>query len=709
MQHRRVAFLAALLFVVPAAVPADDPPPPPPVDAAAPPAGTASEKADKDKKPEPVHEDVVVSATRSERSAADVPVSVTVIPLETLRTTPAHTLDDVLRDVPSIHVAPASSTLIIPVSGDFSMRGVSGNRALLMLDGAPVNDPWDGDVNWGRISRAAIERVEVARGGAASLFGNYAMSGTVGVFDLPADERRVWADAGYGSYGTKRLDAMATEPITDRLGIGITADTFDSDGFQRLQSGRGKIDIPFSASNRLFGARADGKLDDDTDYFVRANHFDTFISQGSPDAHDDKKGVEGGAGIRFRNALGGEVTANVFAIHQVFDTDNSSLVPGQGRDAEFLSNSHSNPSQRVGGSLQWSRSPSASVPFVTAGIDAAQVIGEDRIDSFSGNGTFTGQERAGGHQQFGGVFAEADYYPTSSLEVLASARLDLWRNYDGHDYSVAAATTFAQKSTAQFDPRLSLRQDLGGGWAVRAAGYRGFGAPTLDVLYERTTTKTSNTIPNPDLDPEHLIGYEAGVEYARGDFNVQANLFENRVSDLISTVNLPPTGGLRNRERVNVGKTRSRGVELFGDGRIGDRWRASAGYTFTDPRVIDNASDPTLVGRRVEKIPESVATGSLTYLHPSGWTATVRGRYFSDAFQDTANTMRLDAAAIFDAMITVPLGPAFDLTLTGENLLDRRYISDASQGPRIGAPAMYFVGIRIHPFPPAPRPSRKSA
>src|SRR5262249_19349075 len=155
----------------------------------------------------------------------------------------------------------------------------------------------------------------------------------------------------------------------------------------------------------------------------------------------------------------------------------------------------------------------------------------------------------------------------------------------------------------------------------------------LDVLYERTTTKTSTTLPNPDLEPEHLVGYEAGVEYAPGPFQVQLNVFENRASDLISNVNLPSSGGLRPRRRVHLGKTRSRGVEIFGDGAIGTHWRAAAGYTFTDPRVIENANDPTLVGKRIEKMPESIVTGSLTYAHPSGWTATVRGRYFSDAFQ----------------------------------------------------------------------------
>jgi len=95
---------------------------------------------------------------------------------------------------------------------------------------------------------------------------------------------------------------------------------------------------------------------------------------------------------------------------------------------------------------------------------------------------------------------------------------------------------------------------------------------------------------------------------------------------------------------------------------------------------------------------QSVVTGGLTYTAPWGWAVSLRGRYFSKSYQDVTAAMRLDPGAVFDASLSVPLGRAFDLTFTGENVLDRRYTAEASQGPRIGEPAVFFVGIRIHPF-----------
>jgi len=666
----------------------------PPADASAPDAAAVPD----------VHEDVVVSATRGPRSVADVPASVTVLPEEELKATPGHTVDDVLRDVPGVNLPGTNSLLQIPTQNAFSMRGVGGNRALVMLDGAPVNDPWSGDVNWSRIPRSTIDRVEVARGGGASLFGNYAMSGTVGVLSIPADDRRLWADAAYGSYATRRLDALFTEPLSDTVGVGVHADTFDTDGFQRYQGVRGPIDIPFASRNRLAGARLDGSAGANGAYSLRGSYFDTHISQGSPLAHDEKFGFEGAAGVQWKETLGGEIAAQVFDLHQRFDVDNSGLFPGQGRNAEFLSNSHETRSQRLGGSVQWSRRFDATVPFVTAGIDVTRIVGEDRIETLNSSGALTDTDRAGGHQDFAGVFAETDLFPTPRIEILVSARLDLWRNYDGHDYAdVAPDARYGSRSLSQFDPRISVRGDIGRGWAVRAAAYRGFGAPTLDVLYEKVSTKTSLTLPNPNLKPERLIGAEAGVEYAQGLLSAQMNLFENRVTDGITAVSIFTTP-IRTRMRQNVGETRSRGVELFGSAEIGSGWMIRAGYTYTDARVIDNPTDRTLEGHRVEKIPQSIVTGSISYTHPRGWTASLRGRYFSKAYQDVTGLMPFDPGAVFDAFVAVPLGSVVELTFTGENLLDRRYIADQSQGPRIGEPAMYFVGIRLHPF--SSRPAR---
>lgn len=113
---------------------------------------------------------VVVSATRSERTVADQPMSVTVVEKQQILETPANSLDDVLRTTVGINLPLISSYQIHPTGNAFSMRGLGGIRALVMLDGVPINDPFFGYVQWNRVPMENIERVEVVRGASASMW-----------------------------------------------------------------------------------------------------------------------------------------------------------------------------------------------------------------------------------------------------------------------------------------------------------------------------------------------------------------------------------------------------------------------------------------------------------------------------------------------------------------------------------------------------------
>ena len=102
---------------------------------------------------------VVVTATRGERSAEDVPVSVTVVPRETIENAPSRTLDDALRNVVGLNLPLGSSNTIQPTTNHVSMRGLGGDRALVLLDGVPLNDAVNGYVPWNKAPLGTVERV----------------------------------------------------------------------------------------------------------------------------------------------------------------------------------------------------------------------------------------------------------------------------------------------------------------------------------------------------------------------------------------------------------------------------------------------------------------------------------------------------------------------------------------------------------------------
>src|SRR5262249_44645899 len=128
-------------------------------------------------------EEVTATAARGETRLGDPAARVVVLGPDDLSATAAPTLDDALRQVPGFSLFRRSDSRVAnPTSQGASLRGVgpSGtSRALVLLDGVPLNDAFGGWVYWSRVPAASLERVEVLEGGASDLYGSAALGGVV--------------------------------------------------------------------------------------------------------------------------------------------------------------------------------------------------------------------------------------------------------------------------------------------------------------------------------------------------------------------------------------------------------------------------------------------------------------------------------------------------------------------------------------------------
>src|SRR6185436_20145917 len=108
-------------------------------------------------------EAVTVTAARTATAQADTPASVVVVSRDTLRATPAVTLDDALRQVPGFSLfRRAGSRTANPTTQGVFLRGIGASgasRVLILDDGVAINDAFGGWVQWGRVPRAALGRV----------------------------------------------------------------------------------------------------------------------------------------------------------------------------------------------------------------------------------------------------------------------------------------------------------------------------------------------------------------------------------------------------------------------------------------------------------------------------------------------------------------------------------------------------------------------
>ena len=155
----------------------------------------------------PSAEDIVVTASRIERSGFDAPTPTTVIGEQDFRLSASANIADVLNEIPLFKAAvtPSASTTAAGSAGQniLSLRGLGPNRTLVLVDGrrhVPSNA--GGTFNVNIIPGGLIKRVEVVTGGASAAWGSDAVAGVVNLI-LDTKRTGLTAEAQYGisTYG----------------------------------------------------------------------------------------------------------------------------------------------------------------------------------------------------------------------------------------------------------------------------------------------------------------------------------------------------------------------------------------------------------------------------------------------------------------------------------------------------------------------------
>ena len=646
--------------------------------------------------------EIVVTATRDARRLADAPVSVSLVAADQIRDTPAKSLDDVLRRIPSVDLPAAASYQLHPTAVSVSMRGLGGLRALVMLDGVPLNDAFFGYVQWNRVPLETIQRVEVVRGGGATLWGNYAMGGVINVITAAPDSNQLVIQGGGGSYGTWRGDAHAAYVVSDEVKMGLQFGASHTDGFDQTPAAfRGATSVPTSFTAYNAAATGDFRLWDGLDVRLRASWHDNDQDLLTRLAINTQRIWN--LSVEATQDLGGagRLTAAVFHSASRFRTDNTDTPSGAALgSAEFVQNRHITPVSDTGASLTWSRVFDGALRSLSVGADYHGIAGTDVADIFDDTGAQVRTDIGRGRQQFLGVFGQASLRPMERLEILASARFQHFRNYDGFDGSAGGLGAVPDRSFDSVDPRVSARYALTPAFALRAAGYEAFRAPTLDNLYRTFSTAFGIFYGNPALRPETLKGGEVGFDVERPGLRIQATAFTNTVDDLLTARNLDftdlPPGFFFGSRNINAGSARSRGLESEAQIDLGHGLEARLGYTFADSIVTGNPLDPASIGRQQAGVPRYRASAGLTYSGHGGLRLSVQGRWLSRSWSDNDHTLPIDSHVVIDLSARYPLVHGLEGFVQIENLLDRRYVADNSgfSPPQLGTPLTVFAGLR---------------
>lgn len=645
--------------------------------------------------PSTVSESIVVTATRSERTVSDLPVSVSVVREDEIRKAAERSVDDLLRAIPGVTPSIVSSSGSTPNNQRFSMHGLGGTRALVLLDGIPIHDPYSGIVQWQNVALDTLKQIEVVRGGNASLFGNFALGGTVNLIARPVERDDVNLDLSYGTGATGRGALTVDYVVNPTISVRVSEHQLHSNGFVRVPN-PGPIDIPAWTDNSVTAGRLEVAPSDRTSGFFNASTAQIDFSQGTVPTFSKRDISAFSAGIH--HALGGSaiITGRAYYQGQKEHLVNSTVVGA--RVSEFVSQDGVIPSSGKGASAEWSMQRRGPIAFVSLGIDVQQLEAtEDRV-GFTRTGTKTPREFVGGRQRFAGIFGQASWRPTDRVEVLASARLDSFRNENGVDaITGGAVTNYPASSSRQIDPRVSVRYALGSTSALRASVYRAFNAPTLRDLYRNTQSGNSTILGNPYLQSETLVGGEVGGEWTTQNMRLEMNVFRSTIDGLQSRINVK--GSPNVFLNMNLGTSRSQGVELFGDVRLAPRWSMNAAYSFVNA-VVTSDPDATIVGNLIAEVPKHTGSVAVRYRGAKGTSGELRGLIVSRTYGDTANLAISPAHRVVDFSIAQPLRGSIDIYALVENLFDEKYYQAlAVNSFRSGLPRTVTAGIRMNGRP----------
>ncbi|MDD2089704.1 TonB-dependent siderophore receptor [Pseudomonas guariconensis] len=269
---------------------------------------------------------------------------------------------------------------------------------------------------------------------------------------------------------------------------------------------------------------------------------------------------------------------------------------------------------------------------------------------------------------------------TDRLKVLAGLRFERFEHQYDNYLPGAADWTAADNAVT---PRLGLMYDLTDTVAVYANTARSF-KPNSGASRQ-----------GQGFDPEKGKSYEVGVKWEALDrqLSVDAAIYHIVKENVLANDPLDPTGTYK----VAAGKVRSRGLDITVAGNLTPEWRMIGGYAYVDAEVTKDTSLPT--GTRLANIPRNSFSLLNTYeFQDGGLKGLGLGmgvKYVDDrAGQTAAQTYTMEQYTVVDLLSFYQVNEHVRLNLDLKNLFNKEYDEGAFNNYVYpGAPRTVQAGV----------------
>ena len=482
--------------------------------------------------------EVVVTATRTPKLLKDVPYVTKVFTADDIRKADATNIQDLLTTImPGVEF-----TFAMNQQTTLNMAGFGGNAVLFLIDGERIAGETMDNPDYNRLTLEDVERIEVVKGAASSLYGSNAVGGVVNIITRkPHDRFSANVFAHWGAYSSQKYGSVIgfTQPKISSLTTLQFTRVNDMDLKQQGDISKVFGNHTWNIKEKLIWKPTKRlEMTAKTSYFFRERY-------ASQDSHD-----------RYR-----DLTASLKGVYKLTKADNIELTYLFDEYDKSDLNLQTRKAIRDYNNTQ--NSVRAMYNHTFAGIGTL-TAGTDYMRDYLMSYQFAGDQSHIQNSTDG--FIQFDWDPSAHWNLIGGLR---------YDY-------FSASSKSRLSAKIGVMYKLNG-WRFRTSYAGGFRAPSLKELFMHFNMANVFTIyGNKNLKPENSDNFQISAEYTRRNYSFSANAFHNIFRNRISTAWNTALNGMN---YLNTAKVRITGLDINAQTRFLCGIGLTASYVYTHENI----------------------------------------------------------------------------------------------------------------------------